>query len=331
VQQLLDAGAQLAGKTHTEELAFSLTGENAHFGTPINPAAPDRIPGGSSSGSAAATAAGLVDFAIGSDTGGSVRGPASFCGIYGIRPTWGRLSLVGACALAPRFDTVGWFARDADMLTRVGAVLFGVSLLDTHRPTRVLVAADALAAVDDDARAPLEDAVRRVAGALGTVRDITLADKGLSAWYNVFRVLQFRDVHTTHRAWIDAEQPMFGPKIARRFAAVARITDAEVAAAEHANMGIRARLDALLADGAVLVMPTMPNIAPHRDEPEEQTTAFRERAISLLCVSGLGGLPQISVPLAQNGEGLPLGVSLLGARGSDEQLLALARQLMHAR
>src|SRR5581483_9618299 len=121
VQRLLDAGADMLGKTHTDEMTFSLNGENAHYGTPVNVNAPGRIPGGSSSGSAAAVAGGLVDFALGSDTGGSVRGPASFCGIYGIRPTHGRVSLAGACPLAPSFDTAGWFARDPRILERVGA------------------------------------------------------------------------------------------------------------------------------------------------------------------------------------------------------------------
>src|SRR6187401_2279204 len=114
--RLLGAGATMVGKTHTEEMAFSLTGKNAHYGTPLNPAAPGRIPGGSSSGSASAVAGHLVDFAIGSDTGGSVRAPASFCGIYGIRPTHGRIALDGVCPLAPMFDTCGWFARDPEML-----------------------------------------------------------------------------------------------------------------------------------------------------------------------------------------------------------------------
>src|SRR5436309_7882862 len=124
-QILLDAGADLEGKPHTDELTYSLMGENAHYGPPINVNAPGRIPGGSSSGSAAAVAGRLVDFAVGSDTGGSVRAPASFCGIYGIRPTHGRVSLEGACPLAPSFDTYGWFARDPALLERGGHVPLG--------------------------------------------------------------------------------------------------------------------------------------------------------------------------------------------------------------
>src|SRR5215218_2348723 len=123
VSALLGAGARLRGKTKTVELAYGLTGENVWHGTPINPAAPDRFPGGSSCGSAAAVAAGLVDFAMGSDTGGSVRIPASYCGVFGIRPSWGAVSLAGACGLGPSFDTAGWFAARAGVLARVGDVL----------------------------------------------------------------------------------------------------------------------------------------------------------------------------------------------------------------
>jgi amidase len=132
VQRLLDAGADMVGKTHTDEITWSLNGENAHYGTPVNVNAPGRIPGGSSSGSAAAVAGGLCDFALGSDTGGSVRAPASFCGIYGIRPTHGRVSLEGACPLAPSFDTCGWFARSAEVLERVGRKYKGSGLALTH-------------------------------------------------------------------------------------------------------------------------------------------------------------------------------------------------------
>jgi len=123
IEMLVQSGASLVGKTHTDELTYSLLGMNAHYGTPINSAAPLRIPGGSSSGSAAAVAANLVDFAIGSDTGGSVRAPASFCGIYGMRPTHGRISLAHTRPLAKSFDTVGWFTREPKLLLQVGEVL----------------------------------------------------------------------------------------------------------------------------------------------------------------------------------------------------------------
>src|SRR6185503_7830288 len=161
VQRLLKAGADMVGRTHTDEMTFSLNGENAHYGTPVNVNAPGRIPGGSSSGSASAVAGGLVDFALGSDTGGSVRAPASFCGIYGLRPTHGRISLEGACPLASSFDTAGWFARDADVMERVGAVLLREER-DSTLPRGLLVAEDAFELAGPEATAALQRGLERV-------------------------------------------------------------------------------------------------------------------------------------------------------------------------
>lgn len=323
--RLLDAGATLVGRTHTEEMAFSLTGENAHYGTPINPAAPERIPGGSSSGSASAVAGGLVDFAIGSDTGGSVRAPASFCGIHGIRPTHGRIPMDGACPLAPSFDSCGWFARDAALLARVGAVLLGTEPA-ARRPRRLLVAADAFAHALTDVAAALEPAVAHVALRFGPAESVTISAEGLAAWYEVFRVLQFAEIRAAHGDWVARVRPRFGPQVGARFDAVMRADDALVAPMCERRAGIMARLDALLADDALLLMPTMPDIAPLRGATPDATVAFRERALGLLCVAGLGGLPQLSLPMATV-RGAPVGLSLLAARGGDELLLSVAQQL----
>jgi amidase len=318
----------MVGKTHTEEMAFSITGENAHYGTPINVAAEGRVPGGSSSGSAAAVAAGLVDFAIGSDTGGSVRAPASFCGLYGIRPTHGRVAMDGACPLAPSFDTCGWFARDAAVLSRVGEVL----LRPTHRevlaaePGRLLLAQDAFALVMPDANAAMHQAVAHIEQQLGAAEPVTVSEAGLSAWFEVFRTLQFAEIQATHGDWIAAARPTFGPAIAQRFSAVASADPALVAPALEARRAIATHLDELLRDNAILLLPSMPDIAPLRQSPADETIAFRERAMGMLCVAGLGRLPQVSVPFATV-RGCPLGVSLVAARGNDELLLTLARQL----
>lgn len=325
---LLAAGATLVGKTHTEEMAFSLTGENAHYGTPINPAAPGRVPGGSSSGSASAVAGALVDFAIGSDTGGSVRAPASFCGLYGIRPTHGRLSLAHACPLAPSFDTVGWFTPDAALLARVGRVLYGA---EWHEPPaalpRLLLAEDAVALLEEAAHPAFRAALDRVEATLGPATRITLADTSLREWFETFRTLQHAEIQATHGAWVADVHPRFGPQIATRFAIVAATDPADVAAALPRRDAIRARVNAMLADGHVLLMPTVPDIAPPLALPPAETVSVRERSLSLLCTAGLGGLPQISLPLAQR-DGCPIGLSLIGARGADEHLLALAQQIV---
>jgi amidase len=319
VAALLDGGADLRGKTHTDELAFSLNGENFHYGTPRNSRAPGRVPGGSSSGSAAAVAAGVVETALGTDTGGSVRMPASYCGLYGIRPTHGAISVDGLVPLAPRFDTVGWFARDAATLARLGRVL-----LPAGQPpviARLLVLEDAFAVAGEAVRVALAPALEALRARLPSAQE-SLAPEGLSAWLPHFRMLQGRDVWRTHGAWITAQEPSFGPGIRERFAWAAGITDAEVAAAEAGREEVLRRLDAVLAPGTALVLPTAPGIAPRLATPPAELEQFRNAALTLTCIAGLGGLPQVSVP-AGTLEGCPVGLSVIGARGADLALLDL--------
>jgi amidase len=268
-------------------------------------------------------AGGLVDFAIGSDTGGSVRAPASFCGIYGIRPTHGRISLQGACPLAPIFDTVGWFARDASLLARVGGVLLGGT---AAAPGRLLLATDAFALALPGAADALAPALARVAALLGAIEPVTVSEEGLTAWFDVFRVLQYDDIWTTHRSWITRVRPTFGPQVGPRFDAVAQVQPHEVAVMRERRVDISARLDALLEDNAVLVLPTVPDIAPLLRLPPAETVAFRERALAMLCIAGLGGLPQVNLPFGTL-HGCPIGLSLIAARGNDELLLEIAVQL----
>uniref|UniRef100_A0A7N0V6F9 Amidase domain-containing protein n=1 Tax=Kalanchoe fedtschenkoi TaxID=63787 RepID=A0A7N0V6F9_KALFE len=142
VAAMLGAGATCVGKTVMDEMAYSINGENKHYGTPVNPCAPDRVPGGSSSGSAVAVAAKLADFSLGTDTGGSVRVPASYCGIFGFRPSHGVITTDGVIPMAQSFDTVGWFARDPVILSRVGHVLLQEPDVKTDTPSQVIIADD---------------------------------------------------------------------------------------------------------------------------------------------------------------------------------------------
>lgn len=324
VAALLAAGANMLGKTQTDELTYSLNGENTHYGTPVNVNAPGRIPGGSSSGSAAATAGGLVDFALGSDTGGSVRAPASFCGIYGMRPTHGRISLQGACALAKTFDTAGWFARDAALLERVGQVLLGAETAPA--PGELLLAQDALALLDSAAVAALQPALTRITAAIGTQRPVTVSDEGLPQWFQAFRVLQGAEIHAQLGDWVAKAQPKLGPGVCERMAWVSTITADEVGRAQTVRDAARRQMDALLADNAVLMLPTVSDIAPLLNTPAAELDDFRARAMSLLCIAGLAGLPQVSLPLAML-RNCPLGLSLVAARGNDALLLALAKRI----
>lgn len=327
VDRLLGAGGKMVGKTHTDEMAWSLNGENAHYGTPINPAAPGRIPGGSSSGSAAATAGKLVDFALGSDTGGSVRLPASYCGIYGIRTTHGRIPLDGAVPLAPSYDTVGWFARSAELMTTIGHVLLD-GVRAPRRPSRVLIAQDLFAAIEPRVVEALQPGLTRLIALLGKPTPVEVVGDERAAWRNAFRVLQSRDAWAAHGAWVTEVKPSFGPGVKERFAAAAVLDPAEVAEAEALRERIIAKMLALIED-AVLIAPTAPGIAPLRNSSGEALETFRARSIELLCPAGHAGLPQVSLPLATL-DGCPLGLSLIGGRGSDEDLLAIAADLERA-
>jgi amidase len=324
VQRLLDAGADMVGKTHTDELTWSLNGENAHYGTPVNVNAPGRIPGGSSSGSAAAVAGSLCDFALGSDTGGSVRAPASFCGIYGIRPTHGRVSLEGACPLAPSFDTCGWFARSAELLERIGHVLLGSE--NGIAPRRLLLARDAFTLAGDAVARALQPAVERISALLGKPESIIMAADGLPQWLGVFRVLQAAEAWAQHGAWVEHVQPDLGPGIRQRVQWARDLDPKLVAPARLRREEIARHMEELLSGGAVLVLPTVPGIAPIRNASPAETEDFRARALALLCPAGLARLPQVSLPLATL-DGCPLGLSLVAARGSDAMLLGLAKAL----
>jgi amidase len=325
VQKLLDAGADLVGKTHTNELAYSVTGENTHYGTPKNVNAPGRVPGGSSSGSASAVAGGLVDFALGSDTGGSVRIPASFCGIYGLRPTHGRIAADGIMPLAPSFDTVGWFTRDAELLRRVGQVLLpGVQ--SVPRARRLLVAKDTFDFLPAPVGAALAPALDRVCAAFDDVEEISASGGSPADWLPHFRVLQAREVWQCHGDWVRTANPDFGPGVRERFEAAALIRDDEVAASTGAREALRQRLDGFLTGATVICLPTAPGIAPLCGTPEPEMDGERQRILSLTCLSGLSGCPQVTLPLATL-DRCPLGLSLLAARGQDETLLDLAVEL----
>jgi amidase len=325
VQQLLDAGADMVGKTQTDELTFSLNGENAHYGTPVNVNAAGRIPGGSSSGSASAVAGGLVDFALGSDTGGSVRAPASFCGVYGMRPTHGRISLEGACPLASTFDTAGWFARDADVMERVGGVLL-MEERDSTLPRRFLVAQDAFELAGPAATAALQPALERIAALLGKPQRVTVSSEGLRQWLEVFRMLQGHEIWAQHGAWVREARPELGPGIRQRVQWASTIAADDAASARVKREEIAERMSALLRSDAVLAVPTVPDIAPLRGADPQATEDFRARALSGLCIAGLARLPQINLPLGRL-NGCPIGISLIGPRDSDMMLLAVASRV----
>ena len=326
VRLLLDAGADMIGKTFTDEMAYSLTGENVHYGTPVNPRGHERIPGGSSNGSVAAVAGGLVDFALGTDCGGSVRLPASYCGIYGVRPSHGRVSTEGVLPFAPSFDVVGWFARAPDVLEAVGRVL----LRDegpVQWPRRLLTVADAFGQVEPRVADALQPAVAALAATIAPPNAVSVSPDGLRAWFETFRVLQAAEIWQNHGAWVSEWKPEFGPGVRERFAWAATVDPDEVARCRKLRAEIADRLRGLIQPGDVLCLPTAPRVAPMKGTPTDIIeVSYRQQAMALLCIAGLGGLPQISLPVTSL-DSLPLGLSIVGPHGSDLELLSLATKL----
>ena len=330
VQRLLDAGARFVGKTVTDELAFSMNGQNAHFGSPVNGAAPDRISGGSSSGSASAVSNGLCDFALGSDTGGSVRAPASHCALVGLRPTHGRLSLAGVLDLAPSFDTCGWFTRDVATFARVADVLLGADPAPlAGERVRLLAPSDVWALLSADVVEAQRAARARIEAALGRAAPLAVVLDDFEPMYWSFRYLQGREAWRTDGALIERFAPPLGPGVKERFAWAREVTDAQVEQATAFRARFRAHLAALLGDDGVLLMPTMPDVAPLVVADQDTLEDYRTGSTRMLCIAGLAGLPQLSLPLGSR-LGAPLGISLLGPAGSDRSLVHLAERIVGA-
>jgi amidase len=322
VERLLNAGARFVGKTHTDELAWSMFGMNAHFGTPINPAAPGRIPGGSSSGSAAAVAAGLADIALGTDTGGSVRAPASFCGIWGIRPTHGRISLAGCMELCASFDTCGFFARDAKTLLRVGEVLLGADDAPLAQGARFLKPLDMIARLGSQQQAVYDRAFAGLTACSVEVYPASDAD----LLYQTYRVLQGRDAQRSVVPFIEASGMPLATGIDGRYAHARSLSEADEINAEAIRTAFRVSLDRLLAGDGVLLAPVVHDAPFMLTLPAEAQDVYRHDAMRLLCVAGIAGLPQVLMP-AGCVDGAPYGMSLIGPRGSDRSLIALAGRI----
>lgn len=338
VEQLLDAGARCVGKTVTDELAFSLLGENYFHGTPLNPKAPNRVPGGSSSGSASAVARGLADFALGTDTGGSVRVPANNCGIWGLRPSHGVISVAGVNPFAPTFDTVGIFANSAEILHRAASVLLAHEDAPDEEPGTIHLLEEAFLIADPDVRQALESQARRLGSILGgrlretSVREIDGEPEGLGfqMWHETYGVVQWAEIGSCLDAWIEATKPAFGPEAAQNFDLVKSLDRRRVGPAVRRREEYFRRLKAFLGPNDLLCMPTTPAIAPLKGTMGARSRAeeggYYPRTLSLTSVAGIGRLPQASLPLAES-RGVPVGLSLLAANGRDAFLLGAVKKV----
>ena len=327
IQLLFDQGARFAGKTQNDELAFSMMGINAHFPTPVNSAAPDRVPGGSSSGSAAAVAGKLVHIAVGSDTAGSIRAPASFCGLIGLRTTHGRISLDGAMPLAQSLDTFGWFADDIETYEAVGRILL---VADAHRGIlkRPITMARVDALVIGRQEADAYDSSREIV--LGATGEETLESPFQSTMdelYWCLRKLQAYEAWQNHGAWIMAEGRRISTGTKERFEFGATVDRNTAHAEEVRRIAFRAELLEMLGKDGFLVLPTVPGAAPLKSAPHQEMQDYRERALRLMCLSSLSGFPQITLPIGEV-HGAPFGISLLGPPNSDIALIRLGRRIL---
>lgn len=311
VQQLLDAGAAIRGIAQTDEFAYSIAGANPHYGPPPNPAVPNGLPGGSSSGPASAVALGEVTIGLGTDTAGSIRVPASYQGLWGLRTTHGAVSLEGVWPLAPTFDTVGWLTRDVATLRRVVEVALGHP---TGDPGGFVV--------DPGLVALAEPAVREafaVAIAGLDVEEVELGDP--TAMFETFRITQAAEAWDSDGGWVSAHPDAVGAGARERFEFAASVTATQEAEARAALAAHRERLDDILGD-RVLLVPSASSKAPAVDATAAELDAVRGATLRLTVVAGITGRPGLSIPALHVPE--PVGLCLVGPRGSDLALIDLA-------
>ncbi len=317
VQQLLDAGASVTGIAQTDEFAYSVAGRNSHYGTPPNGAVPGGLPGGSSSGPASAVATGQVDIGLGTDTGGSIRVPASFQGLWGLRTTHGAVSRSGLLPLAPSFDTVGWLTRDASTLSLAAGSTLDLDAQGDVTPTYVY-SPSLVALCNTDVQAAFTAAIASL-----EALPVELGD--LDKLFEAFRMTQAVEAWASDGRWVDAHPGALGDDIAARFAFAKSLTEQQGLEAAAAYDAARRRLDDVLGE-RVLVLPAASSAAPSATAPAEELEAFRASTLRLTCIAGLTGRPGLSVPIMPTPSG-PVGLCLIGPRYTDLALIELGALL----
>jgi len=327
VSALLAAGAHVVGIARTDEFAYSLAGTNAHYGTPPNPAAPGCVSGGSSSGPASAVALGQATVGLGTDTAGSIRVPASYQGLIGLRTTHGAISTAGVLPLARSFDTVGWLTRDVRTSAAVARALLPADSDGAVPVGRTVRLPEVEALARADVRDAFTTAVEELTGAgqLPPAETVDLPRDVLERWFTAFRTVQAWEAWRAHGEWITAHPGAMGTDVATRFAQASAIGDEQAAAARELTAAAREQLGEWLA-GGVLVIPSASGPAPARSASGEQIEAERAATLRMTCLAGLAGAPALSLPLLR-ADGRPAGLCLLGAPGTDHGLLALATAL----
>ncbi|KAL3574988.1 hypothetical protein D5086_023089 [Populus alba] len=345
VSTLVDGGATCVGKTVIDELAYSIHGENKHYGTPINPVVPTRVTGGSCSGAAVAVAANLVDFSLGVDTVGGVRVPAGYCGVIGFRPSYGAISKTGVLPVSASLDTVGWFAKDPNILRRVGHVLLQPAFGGHRSPRQIIMA--------DDCFQLLKIPVDRVAQVVFNstekhfgrqvlkheILDVYLNSKvpSLKEFHNkktngevktssirllahVMQLLHRYEFRSNHEEWINTEKPILEPDFSAQMNEIMKISEAEIELCKSIREEMRLAISSLLKDDGILVVPTMAYLPPKLDGKEILSEEYQSSSFSLLSIASLSGCCQVTVPLGYYDK-CPVSVSLIARHGNDRFLL----------
>lgn len=312
VAALLDSGASLKGIARTEEFAYSLSGLNAHYGAPPNPKAPGRVPGGSSSGSATAVALGHASIGLGTDTGGSIRVPAAYQGLYGIRTSHGAVSREGLVPLAKAFDTVGWMTRSAFLLQAVGDVLLPESPAATVEEIHLVPSLVGLAT---------EEVATAVSGTLPEATPLAWEPARLDEWRQAFVTGQAYQAWQAHGAWLETRLDTLGEAVRGRFEMARAVTRSQAEEARAVLSQARAEILDVVGD-RVLAFPSASSVAP----PAAEAAGVRDDTLRLTCIAGIAGLPAVSIPV-RTAANLPAGLCLVAAPGRDRDLLALAQRL----
>ncbi|WP_405147386.1 amidase family protein [Nocardia salmonicida] len=336
VAALLAAGATITGIARTDEFAYSITGGNGRTGMPVNPAAPKRVPGGSSSGPAVAVARGEASIGLGTDTAGSIRVPASYQGLWGIRATHHSLDTTGLLPLAPSFDTIGWLARDAGALLAVADALYANSVVPhqgavsdsasrSGAPSAAASSMEGMELVIDPvlaaaAEPEIAEQCLRAAVELGA-RPIALRGE-LDRWFAAFRTVQAYEAWAGHGDWLRAHPGALEPEVGDRFTWAATVTADGAAAAGKVVAEAAARIRGTIGHG-VLVLPTTAGPPPLREADQRTRDAVRSATLRLTCLASIAGLPAVTLPLPSR-DGLPAGLCLIGAANTDRALIRRA-------
>lgn len=327
VQVLLDNGADLVGKTICDELCYSISGENWNYGSPLNPHDIRRYTGGSSSGTCASVAGGLVDFSIGSDCLGSVRVPASYNGLLGIRPTYNRIDTTGEAPYCESMDVLGFVAKESNIFQDVAKVLLREDN-QTYQFQKIIIASDCFNVIDRDILAHLDDAIEYIKVNFNEIIQKDISPEGLDSWVDTFQIVQGYEVWESYGGFVNKYQPKLSPGPKQRLKKASQISRKEYDEALIEKKKIEEYVEKLVSDDTIIILPTASSIAPLKSTSQEEINHYRAQSSKLLSISPLSGTPQITIPLSKQ-EGVPLGISIIGPKGSDRAMVDLSTTLLN--